>query len=92
MRPAAAGREILFLLEEGWTLKRGNFSGDWWLESGSDAPPLREFRKARLASARALLKRGLIKQTGRDFHRGDTYALTSNDARAAIAAAKGEGT
>ena len=73
MREKSAGlTEIPALLEQGWTLKHGNFGGQWWLERGGDSPRL---RKAYGPSARALLSGGVIHCVTKDFHRGDTFAL-----------------
>jgi len=79
-RPATQ-REILSLLAEGWALRRAGYSGDWWLTKDGTV------RKAHIASARALLGRGEIKEIATDFYRGDTYALTQAGT-AAITSAK----
>ena len=68
-RPATQD-EIPTLMREGWILKRGNFSGHWWLESPTDG-----VRKVHRASAQALLRRGTIRRMTKDFHRGDTFVL-----------------
>ncbi len=64
--------KIPTLMREGWILKQGNLSGHWWLEN----PAFDIFyKKVYRASAQALERRGVIKRTARDFHRGDTFVL-----------------
>lgn len=67
---------ILERMAQGWTLKHGNFGGQWWMEYREDRDSFnRTTYTLQWRTVQVLLERSLIRRVAKDFHRGDTYGL-----------------